>query len=361
MRKIAFLCIGLIILIVSVFGQKALKVIPKDMNMVIFRCTGDNETVVEVQSNVALTFESTMDKEITFCENKEENGFYFYQLKFAVERKFAGRKLKIKSYGFETYIEPLDLKAKVPVGLLVLDTDSDVGVGCYFEHLNKGNKFFENIQYANAKEEYLLALECSDMPDDNNLSQKIEDSGTAIDSKRAADSYYNAGKFVEAKREYEKLRGINPNDKYPTERIVTCDILIPNLPRTLRVKVTDDKGNNMLEVAFAADEYKVDKLGNLVLKKGKPQRKKGFVQATATYHNGIYSVTVKNVNQTLALSKYIDGKNEYYDKLQILPTTDELQVTLTNTRMTSAEKWNQGITVSKGVIDYFTKNGSSSR
>jgi len=33
--------------------------------------------------------------------------------------------------------------------------------------------------------------------------------------------------------------------------------------------------------------------------------------ATAYYNNGIYSITAKSVNQTLALRKYIDGKTEY--------------------------------------------------
>ena len=145
--------------------------------------------------------------------------------------------------------------------------------------------------------------------------------------------------------------GINPNDKYPLERIAICDIRIPNLSRTIRVQVTDEKGNNMSDVAFSADEYKIDKQGNLVLKKGKPQRKKGFVQATATYHSGIYNVTVKSVNQTLALRKYIDGKIEYYDEYQIPPATDEINVKLTKTKMTSVEKWNQGFGFINDVLE----------
>jgi len=356
MKKVLFLSIGVMISVVSVFGQKTLKVTEKDMAGVVFREAGDNETVVEVQSNVPLDFESTMDKEVNVYDKREENKFFFYNLLFSTDKKYNGRKLKIKSDGFETHVEPLNLKAKVPVGLFVLDPNSSVGVGCYFEHLNKGNAFFANTQYANAKEEYYLALECSDVPDDNDLSKKIEDAGTALDSKRAADNYYNAGKYIEAKREYEKLRGLNPNDNYPVERIAACDTRIPNLPRTLQVKVTDANGYNMSDVEFLGDEYKVDKSGNLVLDNGKPQKKKGFAQATATYYNGVYSVTVKHVNQTLTMRKYIDGKTEYYEVISIPSTTDIMDVKLINTRMTSAEITKQGFDLGNKILDKSIKN-----
>ena len=349
MRKIVFLCIGLMISVVSVFGQKTLKVTTKDMNMVIFRCAGDNETVVEVQSNVPLTFESTMDKEIAFCENKEENGFFFYQLKFTVERKYDGRKLKIKSHGFETHIEPLDLKAKVPVGLLVIDLNSDVGVGCYFEHLNKGNRFFDNTQYADAKAEYYLALECSDVPDDNDLSRKIEDAGTAIDSKDAADSYYNEGKYIEAKQEYEKLRGLNPNDNYPAERIAICDTRISSLPREIRIKVVDPKGLAMSNVQIQAEVYKVDKNGNIVYKNNKPQTKK-WGQVGATNQQGECTVTVKRINKILKCVKSKDNTTEYFAETKIPDTSDEVSVTLKERPSTGAY-----IEMGRNLIDALSK------
>ena len=77
MKKIVLISITLMFAAMSLFGQKTLKVTHRDMDMRIFRCTGENETVVEVQSNVPLTFESTMDREVAFCETREENGFFF--------------------------------------------------------------------------------------------------------------------------------------------------------------------------------------------------------------------------------------------------------------------------------------------
>jgi tetratricopeptide (TPR) repeat protein len=68
--------------------------------------------------------------------------------------------LKIKSYGFDTYTQPLDLKSKVPVGLLIM---------------------------------------------------------------READALYNAGNFSEALKEYEKLYSINPKDEHVERRINQCN------------------------------------------------------------------------------------------------------------------------------------------
>jgi tetratricopeptide (TPR) repeat protein len=340
----------------SLFAQNKLQVTEREMNGVVFRCVSDNQTVVEVKSNVKLEFESTMDKTVAFCETYEESGFFFYELLFPTGKKYKGRKLKIKSFGFDTYVQPLELQSKVPVGLLVLNPNGEVGVGCYFEHLNKGNKFFENTQYADAKTEYYLALECADVPEDNDLSKKIDDAGSAFDAKRNADNFFNAGKYVEAKREYEKLSGLNPNDDYPADRIVLCDIRIPNLTRILRVKVTDANGRTMSDIAFSTDEYKTDKQGNLKLdKKGKPQKDNGFVQATASYNDDVYIVRVKYVNTTLALRKYIDGKTEYYDTYQIPPIIDEINVKLVKTQMTKAEKWNQGFKLGNDLIKNWNK------
>jgi tetratricopeptide (TPR) repeat protein len=354
MYKKVLLFAGLIISAVSVSGQKTLKVTEKDMSMVVFRCAGDNETVVELQSNVPLTFESTMDKEIAFCDTIAENGFFFYQLKFTVDKKFKGRKLKIKSYGFETHAEPLDLQPKVPVGLLVLDPNSDVGVGCYFEHLNKGNRFFDNTQYADAKAEYLLALECSDMPDDNNLSKKIEDAGTAVDSKHAADDYYNADNPVDALREYEKLLALNPNDAYTRERIEACKNKFNNLDIVIRGKAVGDKGEIMSNAKIETEAYKFDKKGNLVYDKdGLPQREKFLGVATlkavgATDSNGNFEITVKRINKKLRFTRPNpeDKKHQYLTEIMI--TNGEMNVVM-EPEVTLEDLAKKG----KGVIDIF--------
>jgi tetratricopeptide (TPR) repeat protein len=166
MRKILLTHLGFLFAAATVFGQELpqLKVTDKDMTGVIFRYLSDNETVVEVKSNVKLEFESTMDKKVDIHRAFDEAGFYFYELLFPTGKQYDGRKLKIKSYGFDTYTVFLDLKAKTPVGLLVVN-----------------------------------------------------------DTKRKADELYDAGNFAEALKEYEKLYSINPNYEYVKLRIDQCN------------------------------------------------------------------------------------------------------------------------------------------
>jgi len=330
MKKSILISAVLIMSASTLFAQDKLQVSERDMSGVIFREAGDNETVVEVKSNVKLEFESTMDKTVNVYKTYEESGFTFYELLFPTDKKYNGRKLKIKSFGFDTYSQPLDLKAKIPVGLLVINPNGEVGVGCYFEHLNKGNKFFANTQYADAKTEYYLALECSDVPDDNDLSKKIDDAGTAIDSKQTADNYYNTGNYIEAKREYEKLRGLNLNDKYPAERIDACDIQIPNMPRTIHVKVTDVNGSSMSDVAIEAEFYKVDnKTGKIICdNNGNPKNVKWKQLSTMTNQQGECIITVKQENKRLKFKKYKDGNTEYFADVQIPATSNQIEVKL---------------------------------
>jgi len=171
MKGVLFLYSGLLISVMAMFGQELpkLNVTERDMTGVIFRYVKDNETVVEVQSNVKLEFESTMDATVNVYKTYEDNGFFFYELLFptnppTVPTKYDGRKLKIKSYGYEIYMQPLDLKEKVSIGLLVTS-----------------------------------------------------------EIKNNANNLYIAGKFSEALKEYEKLYSINPDDEYVNNRIRTCN------------------------------------------------------------------------------------------------------------------------------------------
>ena len=169
MKKVVVMVTMLVMSALTLLAQNKLQVTERDMTGIIFRYVDDNETVVEVKSNVKLEFESTMDKTVNVYRTYEDNGFFFYELLFPtnpinVPVKFDGRKLQIKSYGYDTYTQPLDLKAKVPVGLLVIS-----------------------------------------------------------ETKLRADDFYNAGKFSDALKEYEMLFSINPKDEYVKSRINSCN------------------------------------------------------------------------------------------------------------------------------------------
>jgi len=133
------------------------------------------------------------------------------------------------------------------------------------------------------------------VPDDNTLSKRIEDAGTAFDSKSAGDSDYNAGNFDKALTEYEKVHGINPKDTYIAERINLCNDKIANQPRVIRGKVTNAKGETVKDVKIEAEFYKKDKNGATIEAKWKPVGK--------TDDQGNYSVTVLGETTKLRFSK----------------------------------------------------------
>ena len=145
-----FLCTVMMLLALTTTGQKKLQITEKNMSGVIFREAGDNETVVEVQSNVPLDFESTMDKQVNVYEKKQESSFFFYKLKFPTGNNYKGRRLTIKSYGSLNYDYPLDLQAKVPVGLLV--SDPDVKVENDVITLQNSNVIFALVQEVGLEE-----------------------------------------------------------------------------------------------------------------------------------------------------------------------------------------------------------------
>ncbi|MDR2824377.1 MAG: hypothetical protein LBB41_04165 [Prevotellaceae bacterium] len=169
MKKILLLYAGWMISAATTFGQSLpqIKVTERDMNGVVFKYVEGNQTVVEVKSNVRLEFESTMDKSVNVYRTYEKGGFFFYELLFPTvydNKPITGRKLKIQSYGFDTHIQPLELKAKNPVGLLVIN-----------------------------------------------------------ETKSMADNFFNQGKYAEALKGYEKLFGINPKDEFVKHRIEACN------------------------------------------------------------------------------------------------------------------------------------------
>ena len=280
-----------------------MKVSEYDLGTAVPREAGDNETVVIVRSAIPLEFESTMDKTVDIYNVVEESGFTLYYIKFSTLAKFKGRKLKIKSYGFETHTEPLTLTAKVPLGLLVIDPDGSVGVSCYHQYLNEGNKLYLATLYEDAKTEYFKALECSDIPEENDLAKKIEDAGNCADSKRNADQLYNNAKWEEALREYEKVEALNPEDAYSKDRIEKCLVQVAELPRVITGKVIESKTlKPMAGIVIKAGYDKKDKKGNVQYNKNGEPKKTEYEQVGTTDAKGMYKIVVKNKCNRLQFS-----------------------------------------------------------
>ena len=280
---------------------------------------------------LSLSFSSNIDKQVEVLKTEEQGDLRFYYLRFIVGRykgaNYSNRTLTITASGFLPYRQPLQLEPSASRSFEVFDPNATVGVGCYFEHLNKGNNFFANTRYDDAKTEFMLALECNDKPDENDLTIKIENSGAALDSKLAGDNYYNSGNYTEAKQQYEILYGINPNN-YTKERLVACEFQLANLPRTIRVKVIDQNGTAVANVKVEAEIYKVDKQGNLVPAKTGLLTSLNWSQVGTTNQSGECTISVKSINKKLRFNKKTTQKIYFADAIIPTDASNELDVIL---------------------------------
>ena len=287
---------------VVVLAQKTMIVQDDDLGLAVVRC-GDNETVVIVRSPLELTFESTMDKIVDVYNTEQESGFNKYYLKFSTLPKYRGRKLKIKSYGFDTYTHELELVAKTPVGIRVIDPNGTVGVADWRKHVNKGDSLFSICLYEDARIRYLDALECTDLPEDNVVAKKIEDAMNCAENRRTADNYYNNQDWLNAKANYEKVIALNGYDTHSQSRIDQCDEHVGNQPRQITGIVTDQDGKPLEGVTIKAG-YKKMKNGKVEIDKNTKKPKIEYKKAIGkTDANGKYSIIVLNKCKNLQFSK----------------------------------------------------------
>ena len=197
---------------------------------------------------------------------------------------------------------------------------------CWEEHWSKGNEFFINARYEEAQAEYYLTSECNDVPGDIDLIWKIKDAGFCLETKRKADSFYNADNLDDALREYEKLYALNPNDNYTKNRIETCKIKIENLSRTISGTVTFD-GKPMDNVIIEAKYPKQNKQGQI-----KSDRKKNteteWQEVGKSDSWGHYEITVLKKINNLRFFKgnsWLD-ENRYFAEVAI--TSEKMDIAL---------------------------------
>jgi tetratricopeptide (TPR) repeat protein len=179
--------------------------------------------------------------------------------------------LKIKSYGFDTYTQPLDLKSKVPVGLLIM---------------------------------------------------------------READALYNAGNFSEALKEYEKLYSINPKDEYVERRIKSCNekitsgsrTIVQELTKELKANViTPQSNSNPASISQNFDEIEfifVKELGIYIGKYEVTQAQWQSVMGTNPFHNKSPNNPVESISSGYILN-FIKKLNNRTGRKYRLPTEAE--------------------------------------
>ena len=244
MEKIQLLVLIFIFGMQSLMAQKVMNYETKEVGLAIPRVENNEAVVIICTPDInQMSFESTMDKVVNVYNTVNESSFNYYFLKFVVGDIYRGRKLEIKTDGYDKTVIPIPLSAKEVLSFYVYDPDGKVGVGCYHQNRNEGNDFLAKAMYSEAKEKFTLALECTDKPVDSDLEQRIEDVDMCIFLRRKADRAYSEGKYLEATDYYKEVLAVNVNDDYCKSRITDCDQAYKNTCRKVYGVVTDDDGS----------------------------------------------------------------------------------------------------------------------
>ena len=195
------------------WGQRELHY--KDVTTALNVFSGkDNEAgmVFSCPTTIPLTFESSHDKHVDVyqTEKKGDNTVYYIRLK--VGRKYSGRKLTIITSGFQPLTFDGDLAPKELKQYTLYDPDKEFVNGCYYEYRKRGADYFQKGMYAEAKEVYSIAQECSDCPKDTDLKDRIADLDSISSYLDKAKKFADILDYREAANYYLKVLLLNPKD-----------------------------------------------------------------------------------------------------------------------------------------------------
>lgn len=184
----------------------------------------DNKAVVVVKCNksIPLTFESTMDKSATPYNTTVEGSDSIYYIEFPTGSRYRGRELMVMSPGYSTVVLTLsDLKPKQVATFQAIDPNSQVDAGCYRGHRNKGMEELKNMNYNEARDQFIVARKCSDVDAEEN-ERNIALVDTILFYREKGEATYRLLDYRQASYYYEKVTELNPYDTYATNRFSNC-------------------------------------------------------------------------------------------------------------------------------------------
>lgn len=184
----------------------------------------DNKAVVIIKCNqsIPLTFESSMDKSAKPYNTTIEGSDKVYYIEFPTGNRYRGRILSIMSSGYSTVAIDLDdLHPKQAVTLRAIDPNSLVDAGCYRGHRNKGVQEMKNMNYKEARDQFEVATECSDVDTaENNKNLALVD--TIMFYRERAEELYKLLDYSSASVYFNKVMDLNPYDNFASNRYNSC-------------------------------------------------------------------------------------------------------------------------------------------
>lgn len=183
----------------------------------------DNEAAVLIRCNhtIPLKFSSSMDKIVNVYMSDLQGTDSLYYLVFPTGKKYRGRELTIYAPGYQSYVVGLELEPKQLVSFQIIDPNSMVDAGCYRGHRNKGVLELKNANYEEARNQFELARECSDVNKEEN-EKNIQLVDTIIAYRRKANNNFELLDYRQASIYYSKVVELNSYDMFASTRRDDC-------------------------------------------------------------------------------------------------------------------------------------------
>lgn len=184
---------------------------PNDEAALLIRC----------HQSIPLKFVSSMDKSAEPFRTELQGSDSIYYIAFPTGNRYRGRQLTIYSTGYNPVYIELDLQPKQLLSFKVTDPDALVDAGCYRTHRNKGMEEIKNSNYDEARNQFIVARECSDC-DRNENEENITLTDSLIMFRKKGDAAYELLDYVVAGDYYSKILALNAYDNYASNRNTLC-------------------------------------------------------------------------------------------------------------------------------------------
>lgn len=177
--------------------------------------------IVRCHESIPLRFSSSMDKSATPFQTELQGTDSVYYIAFPTGSRYRGRELTIYARGYTPLSVSLELQPKQLASFQIIDPDALVDAGCYREHRNKGVLEIKNMNYEEARNQFIVARECSDVDQEEN-EKNIALTDSLILFRANGEEAYKLLDYAEASVNYSKVLALNPYDTYASNRNTLC-------------------------------------------------------------------------------------------------------------------------------------------
>ena len=177
--------------------------------------------IIRCHESIPLTFESTMDKSVIPFQVENQGTDKVYYIAFPTGSRYRGRELTLIARGYSPVAISLELQPKQLLSFQVTDPNALVDAGCYRGHRNKGMEEIKNSNYEEARNQFIVARECSDVNQEEN-EKNIALADSLILFRAQAEEAFKLLDYMQAGKLYSKVIALNPYDTYATNRNTVC-------------------------------------------------------------------------------------------------------------------------------------------